>query len=78
MDYETRLAAAAKLVYAADSSNVEETPVDPAEIGVTAILKPHQLEGLSWLIRRYKIGVNVILGDEVWIHYMQLSKLIPI
>lgn len=35
------------------------------EFGVTATLKPHQVEGVSWLIRRYLLGVNVVLGDEM-------------
>ena len=50
---------AAKIVMSADkypaSFNCEN-------IGVTATLKPHQIDGVSWLIRRYRIGVNVILG----------------
>lgn len=33
--------------------------------GVTADLKLHQAEGVSWLIGRYVQGVNVILGDEM-------------
>ncbi|KAG0589019.1 hypothetical protein KC19_2G286200 [Ceratodon purpureus] len=33
--------------------------------GVTADLKLHQAQGVSWLIGRYVQGVNVILGDEV-------------
>lgn len=33
--------------------------------GITAELKPHQAEGVSWLIGRYVLGVNVILGDEM-------------
>ena len=31
--------------------------------GVTAELKQHQAEGVSWLIGRYVQGVNVILGN---------------
>ncbi|KMS99989.1 hypothetical protein BVRB_1g018280 isoform A [Beta vulgaris subsp. vulgaris] len=60
--YEQRLKAAAKIVMAAD-----ETPAsfNCEEIGVTATLKPHQIDGVLWLIRRYLLGVNVILGDEM-------------
>lgn len=61
MNYEQRLIAAAKAVLSRDA-RAGDAPVNSAEIGVTALLKPHQVEGLSWLIRRYVIGVNVILG----------------
>ncbi|XP_028120798.1 probable helicase CHR10 [Camellia sinensis] len=64
MNYDQRLIAAAKFVFAADS-RAGHSPVNPADFGVTATLKPHQIEGLSWLIQRYQIGVNVILGDEM-------------
>ncbi|CAL5331340.1 unnamed protein product [Camellia sinensis] len=60
MNYDQRLIAAAKFVFAADS-RAGHSPVNPADFGVTATLKPHQIEGLSWLIQRYQIGVNVIL-----------------
>jgi len=33
------------------------------EWGITAELKLHQAEGVSWLIGRYVLGVNVILGN---------------
>ncbi|KAL0397716.1 UNVERIFIED_CONTAM: putative helicase CHR10 [Sesamum calycinum] len=64
MDYKRRLIAAAKYVYDGDSRASEGTRVDPYDFAVTAALKPHQVEGVSWLIRRYHLGVNVILGDE--------------
>ena len=32
--------------------------------GVTAELKPHQADGVAWLIGRYVRGVNVILGKQ--------------
>ena len=35
------------------------------DLGVTADLKPHQLDGVAWLIRRYRLGVNVVLGTSV-------------
>ncbi|KAJ8565498.1 hypothetical protein K7X08_008074 [Anisodus acutangulus] len=59
MNYQQRFIAAAKFVYSGDS------PVNSVELGVKATPKPHQIEGVSWLIRRYLLGVNVILGDEV-------------
>lgn len=61
MDYERRLKAAASMVLA-DDARAGDWRVDCSELGITAVLKPHQLEGVSWLIRRYKLGVNVILG----------------
>ncbi|KAK2975777.1 hypothetical protein RJ640_014600, partial [Escallonia rubra] len=64
MNYEQRLLAAAKHVYTADSTT-SAVPVNCADYGVTAALKPHQVEGVSWLIRRYLLGVNSILGDEM-------------
>lgn len=63
MNYEQRLIAAAKHVFDADA-RAAPPAVNPADFGVTATLKPHQVEGLSWLIQRYRIGVNVILGNS--------------
>lgn len=65
MNYEQRLIAAAKYVFDGDARAAAEAQVNCSDIGVTATLKPHQIEGLSWLIRRYLIGANVILGDEM-------------
>ncbi|KFK37293.1 hypothetical protein AALP_AA4G238600 [Arabis alpina] len=64
MEYERRLEAAAKLIFAAESQPTHAPP-DCREFGVTATLKPHQVEGISWLIHKYQLGVNVILGDEM-------------
>lgn len=64
MNYEQRLRVAAKIVHSGDE-RADDLPVNFAEIGVTATLKPHQVEGVSWLIRRYLTGVNVVLGDEM-------------
>lgn len=61
MNYEQRLRAAARVILA-DDSRAGDAPVDAASFGVTATLKPYQVEGVSWLIRRYNLGVNVILG----------------
>ncbi|KAK1286148.1 putative chromatin-remodeling complex ATPase chain [Acorus calamus] len=78
MKYEERLIAAAKLVISADEAPVGpgplEIPSDPAEFGVTAELKPHQVEGLAWLVRRYLLGVNVVLGDEVRIECLRVFE----
>ncbi|XP_043717100.1 probable helicase CHR10 isoform X2 [Telopea speciosissima] len=66
MSYEQRLKAAAELVLSSDRQVGDESPLlNSAEFGVSASLKPHQVEGVSWLIRRYTLGVNVILGDEM-------------
>lgn len=62
MDYERRLLLAANLILSRDRS--DEPPPEPYELGITAALKPHQIEGLSWLIRRYHLGVNVVLGGK--------------
>uniref|UniRef100_A0A7N0UNJ6 Uncharacterized protein n=1 Tax=Kalanchoe fedtschenkoi TaxID=63787 RepID=A0A7N0UNJ6_KALFE len=62
MRYEQRLITAAKIVLDRDNDAAGDQPLNCAEIGVTATLKPHQVEGVKWLIRRYKTGVNVILG----------------
>nr|ACF22767.1 SNF2P [Brachypodium distachyon] len=62
--YERRLLAAADLVLASD----HHSPLprrSSADLGVTVQLKPHQLDGVHWLIRRYHLGVNVLLGDEM-------------
>ncbi|CAN4111826.1 unnamed protein product [Withania somnifera] len=64
MNYEQRLMAAAKFVYTGDSAS-DDSPVNSIDVGVEATLKPHQIEGVSWLVRRYLLGVNVILGDEM-------------
>lgn len=60
--YERRLLAAADLVLSADS---QDQGTRLPDLGVTADLKPHQLDGVAWLIRRYRLGVNVVLGDEM-------------
>ncbi|KAG2672184.1 hypothetical protein I3760_13G028600 [Carya illinoinensis] len=64
MKYEQRLKAAAEIILASDARTVD-APVNVADFGVTATLKPYQVEGVSWLIRRYTLGVNVVLGDEM-------------
>jgi hypothetical protein len=59
--YERRLLAAADLVLSADGGS--QTPrFSSSDLGVTADLKPHQLDGVDWLIRRYHLGLNVLLG----------------
>ncbi|KAI3780967.1 hypothetical protein L2E82_10962 [Cichorium intybus] len=61
-ELRTEIVAAAKCVFEGDARTAAEAQVNCPDFGVTATLKPHQIEGLSWLIRRYLIGVNVILG----------------
>lgn len=73
MNYEQRLIAAARLADNLNTTTAKEFDIPSAEEvaekcsewGVTAQLKAHQAQGLSWLIHRYAIGVNVILGDEM-------------
>ncbi|KAF5193933.1 Chromatin remodeling [Thalictrum thalictroides] len=68
MKYEQRLKAAAEYVISNDNridEEEQEIVLNSNEFGVTASLKPHQIEGVCWLIRRYLLGVNVILGDEM-------------
>ncbi|XP_023515240.1 probable helicase CHR10 isoform X1 [Cucurbita pepo subsp. pepo] len=64
MNYERRLKAAAKLILLHDSES-DNSPKSCPDVGVTATLKPYQVEGVLWLIRRYHLGVNAILGDEM-------------
>lgn len=61
MNYEEKLKAAAKIILG-DDSRAANAPLDVSNFGVTATLKPYQVEGVSWLIRRYTLGVNVVLG----------------
>ncbi|KAL3839220.1 hypothetical protein ACJIZ3_023811 [Penstemon smallii] len=63
MKYDKKLTAAANYIHAADSRAADEAPIfEPSDFEITATLKPHQGDGVSWLIRRYQLGVNVILG----------------
>lgn len=64
MNYMQRLQAEAKTVLESDSG-ADEARLSFEEIGINAILKPHQLEGVSWLIRRYTLRVNVVLGISI-------------
>ena len=72
MNYEERLKAAARLILAEDS-RAGDAPVDVAGFGITATLKPYQVEGVSWLIRRYNLGVNVILGTIISLSTFSLT-----
>ena len=62
MNYEQRLRAAAKIILDYDA-RARDAPLDYERLGLRVTLKPHQLEGVSWLIRRYELGVNVVLGE---------------
>ncbi|KAH0853405.1 hypothetical protein HID58_093180, partial [Brassica napus] len=37
-------------------------PPDCREFGITVTLKPHQVEGVSWLMYKYLLGVNFLQG----------------
>ncbi|KAI9110938.1 hypothetical protein K1719_018058 [Acacia pycnantha] len=65
MNYQQRLQIAAKIILEHDARDAD-APLNLEELGIRATLKPHQVDGVSWLIRRYKLGVNVLLGDEVF------------
>ncbi|KAK7256487.1 hypothetical protein RIF29_29938 [Crotalaria pallida] len=65
LTYEQRLQAAATIVLDDDARASDTPPCQAEELGLRATLKPHQVEGISWLVRRYKLGVNVVLGDEM-------------
>ncbi|XP_020519289.1 probable helicase CHR10 isoform X3 [Amborella trichopoda] len=58
MDYLQRLKAAA---FFAQSRDSDEVSLNFDELGILGHLKPHQIHGVSWLVRRYVCGVNVIL-----------------
>ncbi|CAN6878869.1 unnamed protein product [Brassica oleracea var. botrytis] len=45
-------------------------PPDCREFGITVTLKPHQVEGVSWLMYKYLLGVNTNLQIE----HMGLGK----
>ncbi|XP_061367078.1 probable helicase CHR10 [Gastrolobium bilobum] len=64
LSYEQRLQVVAGIVIE-DDARAGDAPPCLKELGLRATLKPYQVEGVSWLIRRYKLGVNVILGDEM-------------
>ncbi|KAH1162060.1 hypothetical protein GLYMA_01G073400v4 [Glycine max] len=64
LSYEQRLQVVARLILDEDS-RPGDAPLYQEELGLRVTLKPHQVEGVSWLIRRYKLGVNVVLGDEM-------------
>ncbi|KAI9075943.1 hypothetical protein K1719_042099 [Acacia pycnantha] len=64
MNYQQRLQIAAKIILEHDARDAD-APLNLEELGIRATLKPHQVDGVSWLIRRYKLGVNVLLGDEM-------------
>ncbi|KAK8936284.1 hypothetical protein KSP39_PZI013965 [Platanthera zijinensis] len=64
MEYRRLLMAATEFILSSDRRALANPPLDPAELGVSAVLKPYQIEGVSWLIRRYQLGVNVLLGSD--------------
>ncbi|CAN6460888.1 unnamed protein product [Victoria cruziana] len=62
-----KLMVAARMILSSDEDRKDgdDRRVDVEAWGISGTLKPHQVEGVSWLIRRYQQGVNVILGDEM-------------
>lgn len=48
-----------------DVDIVPHTSLDEKPRGITAIMKPYQLEGLSWLVYMHRNGMPSILGDEM-------------
>ncbi|KAK8466739.1 hypothetical protein PHAVU_008G141500 [Phaseolus vulgaris] len=64
LNYEQKLQVVAKFILDHEARASDSPPFEE-ELGIRATLKPHQVEGVSWLIRRYKLGVNVVLGDEM-------------
>lgn len=64
LSYEQRLQVVARLILDEDS-RPGDAPLYQEELGLRVTLKPHQVEGVSWLIRRYKLGVNVVLGETI-------------
>lgn len=71
MNYQQRLQVAAKIILEHDA-RADDAPLNQGELGLKATLKPHQLEGVSWLIRRYKLGVNVVLGENLSLIFISL------
>ncbi|CAN1845214.1 Probable helicase CHR10 [Linum perenne] len=65
MNYEQRLVTSATIILDSDELDTTSSALNTREFGVEATLKPHQVEGVAWLIRRYLLGVNVILGGYV-------------
>ncbi|ERN00148.1 hypothetical protein AMTR_s00111p00030690 [Amborella trichopoda] len=74
MDYLQRLKAAA---FFAQSRDSDEVSLNFDELGILGHLKPHQIHGVSWLVRRYVCGVNVILGarTQQFSRYQWLNKM---
>ncbi|RYR05296.1 hypothetical protein Ahy_B06g085164 [Arachis hypogaea] len=81
LSYEQKLKVVARIVDEYDA-RVCDWPPSEVELGLTATLKPHQVEGVSWLIWRYKLGVNVVLDgtrqDFTSYRFSMLSKSVPI
>ncbi|PKU66041.1 putative chromatin-remodeling complex ATPase chain [Dendrobium catenatum] len=87
MDYRRLLIAATEIVLSSDHRADGSAPLNSAELGVSGVLKPHQIEGVSWLIRRYELGVNGLLGDEMglgktvqaiaFLNYLKMQNISP-
>jgi SNF2 family DNA or RNA helicase len=63
----------AKLRHYANENNTKKNNTDDAEeiveqphsLAKTCVMRPYQIEGLSWLVRQYDSSINSILGDEM-------------
>jgi SWI/SNF-related matrix-associated actin-dependent regulator of chromatin subfamily A member 5 len=49
----------------AKSRSIIELEAIEAPSGIKAVMKPYQLEGLSFLVQMHKNGISPILGDEM-------------
>lgn len=67
MNYQQRIQVAGKIILDHDARRTDNASLNHEELGLKCTLKPYQMEGVSWLIRRYKLGVNVVLG-EIYIY----------
>lgn len=54
-----------RATYGQDLEIVPKTPLSSQPIGIKAIVKPYQMEGLSFLVHMYRNGMSAVLGDEM-------------
>lgn len=54
-----------RATYGEDPEIVPKTPLSSQPIGIKAIVKPYQMEGLSFLVHMYRNGMSAVLGDEM-------------
>ncbi|RID44793.1 hypothetical protein BRARA_I01563 [Brassica rapa] len=51
----------APLTANASGNCLRSPPCHQREFGITVTIKPHQVEGVSWLMYKYLLGVDVLL-----------------